>query len=642
MQITDEIKKNILDRTDIVDLIAEVVELQKRGRNYIGLCPFHNEKTPSFNVSNDKKIYKCFGCGKSGNAITFMIDFHGLSFPEAVKELGRRTGITIPENNYSNSADIPKELSKKDQMLIVLDKAANYFHKALLSSPGKIALEYYENRGFTPETINLFLLGYSYDTWDSLKKEFLKQDFDEEILLDSGLIIMKEDNKNTYDRFRNRAIFPIQDYLGRVVGFGARQLNEDKSQPKYINSPQTLVYDKSKLLYGLFHAKNEIRNKKNAILVEGYADVISLHQAGIKNVIASSGTALTIEQVEIISKYCKTLYIVYDADEAGIKAADRAIEIVIEHGLEAKIVKLPKGEDPDSIISNFGLKLFESHLNDATNFIDFKLNYYKELNILNSPADMVEAIRNLISIIVKIPDSLQHDFYINRIAMKLNLSESQINKIYKEKNQLKEKYKHKKFNVLNKNTQNNEFNSSTILEEEIQKKQSKAEFQKQVSQILPEEVLILQTILNYPDALKIIKYTFKLKPENFVSSLAQDSFKIILYFADSSDDIIKYLADTNDIETNIKEYLIELSFNELHISENWKSYDPRTFQKDIQRIVRDSLARLEIRRIEIEISKMQNKISETPDMEEQLDLMRKVKDLNDKLLKIKRIITNDK
>ncbi|MGA2297682.1 MAG: DNA primase, partial [FCB group bacterium] len=328
MKITDEIREEILRHTDIVDVVSESIELRKKGKNFIGLCPFHNDKKPSLNVSPELGIYKCFACGAGGDAISFMMNYHHLNFIEAIKELAKKAGVRLPEE--SNEPYVKEEVDKKELVLKAINAASQFYIKMMNSSEGKVARTFFKDRGFTDEIITGFFLGYAPDSWDSLMTELKKQNFTGQTLFEAGLTVQKED-KSYYDRFRNRIMFPIQDALGKVIGFGARQLNPDDKMGKYINSPQSIVYDKSRTLYGLFQAKNEIRSKKYAIVVEGYADVLTLHQAGYTNSVASSGTALTVEQLKLLSRYTKKIYISYDADEAGIKAAERAAVLSIEN-----------------------------------------------------------------------------------------------------------------------------------------------------------------------------------------------------------------------------------------------------------------------------------------------------------------------
>ena len=324
MRIPPEKIEEIRSSNDIVDVISQHVRLKKRGKNYVGLCPFHQEKTPSFTVSAEKQVYHCFGCGKGGNVFTFVMEIEKVSFTEAVRSLAEKVGITI----RVTEADQQQE-SESEALYNVCRLAGLFFYNNLTKTEeGKVALEYFHGRGFSDETIRTFGLGYSLNSWDGLLSHAKAEGISREDLLKAGLIRTREDGSD-YDYFRSRAMFPIFSTSGRVLGFGARKLREDDPLGKYINSPETPIYNKSRVLFGLFHSKDAIRSEEHALMVEGYADLISLFQNGIQNVVASSGTALTEEQVQLISRYTKKLTLVYDADSAGSSATLRGMDIEI-------------------------------------------------------------------------------------------------------------------------------------------------------------------------------------------------------------------------------------------------------------------------------------------------------------------------
>ncbi len=357
----DEIAASI----DIVDVISPYTNLRKAGKNFMGRCPFHEERTPSFSVSQEKGVYHCFGCGKSGNVFTFIMDIDNVTFYDAVKTLAERAGIHLQfdEEQYEDR--------NKIELLYEINKhAGKYFYDNLMSNDGVYAKEYLEQRGIKNETITKFGLGFSLRANDALLNKF-ESEFKKEDLVSSGLVIQANLNE-LRDRFRGRLMFPIISESGRVVGFGARRLfDADNLEAKYINSPETKIYNKSKILYGLNFAKKRIKETGYAILVEGYMDLISLNQYGIENVIASSGTSLTTLQVKILSRYTKEIVIVYDADLAGQNAARRGIELILENDINASLIVLPKGEDPDSYIKNFGREKFEELLNKRQSVINY-------------------------------------------------------------------------------------------------------------------------------------------------------------------------------------------------------------------------------------------------------------------------------
>lgn len=592
MQITNDIKEKILDSIDIVEIISETVDLKKRGRNFIGLCPFHSEKTPSFTVSQERGIYKCFGCGKSGNAITFLIESNGLSYVEAIQNLAKRANITIPDRDFTKKEK--ENLSRKEQILQVLNAACDYYRKMLNTTAGKIAEQFFYKRGFSSAIINEFLLGYAPDSWDATLKELIKRGFSHDLIKEAGLIISKDDN-TYYDRFRGRAIFPIQNNLGKIIAFGARQLNDSDSQAKYINSPQTSVYDKSNSLYGLFQAKNEIRAKKSAILVEGYADVLTLHQAGYKNCVASSGTALTKEQLEILSKLAKTLYLAYDSDDAGLKATERAIDLALELGFDLRIVTLPQGEDPDSLIQKYGSKLFRTYLNDAINFLDFKFEQIKKTNDLKSPYSKASAVRELLNLIRKIPDRLQHDDYISHLSTLLNLTQNQIKKLYEEKNfqDRKEKQKNEKIEVSQ------------------QKKNNLAIDSKYYNEInmLKEEKILLHLALNSQKAIKEMIINLKLKSDFFVSEDGQRLYSILVNLYNNSIINIENIIENNDITEKDKDLLTRLAMLDdiLTIeapSDNWNKFNQELPEKNILKIIHDSITKLDLYKIDKRLNEL--------------------------------------
>ena len=351
MRIPDYKIDEIRSANDIVEVISSFVQLKRRGKNFLGLCPFHKEKTPSFTVSPDKQMYHCFGCGKGGNIYTFVMEMEKVTFVEAVRSLAERAGITIQMEETS-----PDQASESENLYQACRFAGLHFYKNLTeSAEGKFALKYFHDREFSDDTIRVFGLGYSLNSWDGLLVAAQLEGIPVDHLVKAGLVRSREDGSGHYDYFRGRAMFPIFSTSGRVIAFGARKLREDDSiQGKYINSPETPVYSKSRVVFGLFQSKEAVRSENNALMVEGYADTISLFQAGVQNVVASSGTALTPDQLRLVRKYAKSLTLVYDADSAGSQATVRGVDLALEHGFDVKIVPLPKGEDPDSFVRKNG------------------------------------------------------------------------------------------------------------------------------------------------------------------------------------------------------------------------------------------------------------------------------------------------
>lgn len=419
MRIPPEKIEEIRSANDIVDVISQHVRLKKRGKNFVGLCPFHQEKTPSFTVSSEKQVYHCFGCARGGNVITFVMEFEKVSFTEAVRSLAEKAGITI------SFTEVDQERQNETEALYNVCRFAglHFYSNLTKTDEGRTALEYFHQRGFSDETIRMFGLGYSLNSWDELVHRAKEEGLDRGDLLKAGLIRVREDGTD-YDYFRGRAMFPIFSTTGRVVGFGARKLRDDDPLGKYINSPETPIYNKSRVLYGLFHSKDAVRAQDNALMVEGYADLISLYQAGIQNVVASSGTALTEEQVQLISRYGKKLTLVYDADSAGSNATLRGMDIALAQDLDISIVELPEGEDPDSFIRKSGGKEFQKLLDQGVSFIDFKARQFLRVGSFSTPEGKAQAVRSIVQSIAKMKDELKRNFYIKEVSTKYDIYES--------------------------------------------------------------------------------------------------------------------------------------------------------------------------------------------------------------------------
>lgn len=426
-QTIDEIR----NRIDIVDVVSDFVSLKRSGQNYKALSPFTNEKTPSFYVVPSKGIFKDFSSGKGGDGITFVMEHEGMSYVEALKYLAKKYGVEIREDDRT-----PEDLaaqSERDSLYIVMQFAKDYFKDTLHEhDEGKsIGLSYFRERGFNDRILEKFELGYSLNEWRHLHDAAVKRGFSEAVLEKAGLIIKKEEK--VYDRFRGRVIFPVHNLSGKVVAFGARILTKEKDQPKYINSPETDIYHKSQVLYGLYQAKNEIRKYDFCYLVEGYTDVISLHLSGIENVVASSGTALTEEQIRLMRRFTENVTVLFDGDAAGIKAALRGIDLVLKGGLNVRVVLLPDGEDPDSYSKKLGSTRFQEHLkNNTKDFISFKIDLLSA-GTSSDPIKRAEAIREIVTSIALIPDPIKRSVYIKETSDLLKIQESvlltELNKI---------------------------------------------------------------------------------------------------------------------------------------------------------------------------------------------------------------------
>ena len=414
--------QKIFDAANIHDIVSDFVSLRKRGVNYIGSCPFHNEKTGSFTVSPSKGIYKCFGCGKGGNAVNFIMDHEQMSYVEALKWIAARYGIHIEEKELSDSQK--QEKSERESMLVVTNYAHNFFIEQLnKTDEGKsIGLSYFKHRGLEQNTIDKFGLGYSPENWESFTKSALEKGYNKDYLVKTGLCI--ETQKGIFDRFRARVIFPIRNIAGKVIAFGGRIMTNDPKSAKYLNSPESEIYHKSNTLYGIYYAKKSIVQQDRCYMVEGYLDVISFHQKGIENTVASSGTALTNEQIRLIKRLSNNITIIYDGDAAGLKASLRGIDLVLEEGLNVKIIPLPEGEDPDSFAqSRTKEALIEYINNNEVDFIHFKTKLLlKEAG--EDPIQRAKLIASILKSISLIPDKIIRAVYIQETAVLLKMDES--------------------------------------------------------------------------------------------------------------------------------------------------------------------------------------------------------------------------
>jgi DNA primase len=411
----------IFETARVEEVVGDFVHLKRKGTNLWGNCPFHNEKTPSFSVSPSKGIYKCFGCGKGGNSVNFIMDHEQHTYPEALRYLAKKYNIEIEEEQQTDEQ--VAEQNEREGLYLVLAFAQRTFTSNLLNTEEgqAIGLSYFKERGFSKETIDKFELGYCFDRYDSFGNKALEEQYNRKFLIDSGLCLEREDK--LIDRFKGRVMFPIHNLSGRVIAFGGRTLRNDKKVAKYINSPETDVYHKSKIVYGIYQAKSEIIKLDNCYLVEGYTDVISLHQAGIHNVVASSGTSLTVEQIRLIKRYTNNLTIMYDGDDAGIKASFRGIDLVLEEGMNIRTVLFPDGEDPDS----FSKRMDEVELTNfiqanSKDFIQFKAQLLAG-EAKGDPIRTAGLIKDIIASISLIPDPIMRNLYVRQCSSIMDMDE---------------------------------------------------------------------------------------------------------------------------------------------------------------------------------------------------------------------------
>lgn len=634
----------IKSRMDIVEVVGDFVSLKKSGQNYKALSPFNNEKTPSFYVVPSKGIFKDFSSGKGGDAISFIMEVDGSSYLEALKYLAKKYGVEIREQERSD--EYMEAQSERESLFIVLNFAKDYYQKLLWEhEEGRsVGLSYFKERGFSEETIRDFDLGYSLNQWDGLINAAKEKGYQQEYLEKSGLKIVKE-NK-AYDRFRGRVIFPIHNITGKVVAFGARILIKDKKQPKYINSPETELYHKSHILYGIFQAKQAIRQADNCYLVEGYTDVISMHQAGVKNVVSSSGTALTEDQIKLIGRYTKNITVLFDGDSAGIKAAMRGIDMILEGGLNVKAVSFPEGEDPDSYARQMNSSAFRGFLEDqATDFITFKTNLYKR-ETDSDPLKRAETIREIVNSIAKIPDSIKRTVYLKECSSLLDISEqviiTELNKIL-----LKASNDQRLKNLRDEQVARSEPPPFFPPEEEL------AEQSKPLSALIREqERESLRMLINYGASLidgpddeqqylvsyffsEIEDVTFETPVYNEILNICKDKFE--------KGEIVEpeYLLEIGSEE--IKSTVVDLVTDRYDISEFWQEkfeiYVPR--ETDIlKNATYSNIVRLKFRIIEKLVKENHDKLRNANSEEEELSLLDTYSKLKKMQMQIAAILGN--
>jgi DNA primase len=633
-QVIDQIKQ----AADVAEVIGDYVSLKKKGANLWACCPFHGEKSPSFSVSPAKGIYKCFGCGKAGDATRFIMDIEGIGYPEALRQLAKKYGIDIPEVEYTDEQQ--EAQNERESLFLVLNFAKDFYQKYLFETEEgqNIGLTYFKERGFNESTIKSFELGHSPKVWDGLTKAAIEAGFSQIILEKAGLTIVKRDDdpeakEKVYDRFRERVMFPIHNVVGKVIAFGGRILKADKNQPKYVNSPETEVYHKSNVLYGIYQAKNAIRTADVAYLCEGYTDVVSLHQAGIHNVVASSGTSLTIEQIKLIGRFTQNITVLYDGDAAGIKASLRGMDMILEEGLNVKLAIFPEGEDPDSYVQKIGSEAFVQYLKEhATDFITFKA----ELSIKeagNDPVKRAGLIREMVESISKIPDSIKRSVFFQKTAQMMGISEeiliTESNKYHLNIQKNKEK-EYKKVNQPNDqgllpegvDPFSPDFEEQTDIPESIR-----------LENIFYQEQECIRLILNHghliPDAEQASDYTLtnyildEITGMDFATPIYQE---ILLEVRNNFEK--KITIDSNHFHhsnnEDVRNEVISLSFEKYNLSENWSKlheiFVPTEIDK-LSEMAYTNILRLKKAHNQKNMKEFKQKISVETDMDKQAKLL---------------------
>jgi DNA primase len=617
MRIADDKIEEIRSANDIIEIIGEYVQLKKRGKNYVGLCPFHTEKTPSFTVSAEKQMYHCFGCTKGGNVFTFVMEVDKVSFVEAVRSLAGRAGIVIPEETGP-----PTEEQTEIECLYSVCRVAgmHFFRNLTETDEGAQALKYFHGRGFSDETIHNFGLGYSMNSWDGFVRRAQEEGLAPDHIVKAGLARVRDDG-SLYDYFRGRAMFPIFSTAGRVIGFGARKMREDDAiAGKYINSPETPIYNKSRLLFGLFHSKEFIRQEDNVLLVEGYADLISLFQAGIQNVVASSGTALTEDQVLLIGRYSKNLTLIYDADSAGSNATLRGIDLALERDLNVRVVELPEGDDPDSFVQKNGGNAFRDLLAKAVSFIDFKANQFRRAGAFETPEGKTDAVRSLVQSIARMKDELKRNFYIKEVAQKYDIYESLL---FRELERLSAQERRQSSPAASPG------NGKRIRQSEA------ASFASRESKTIPpEERDIVKLLLEgNPEIIRFVLSNISLlqMSDERARKLAQN----ILDLFDERGIIDPTMVINEIPEPELKSIISDLTLSRYELSPGWQAMEKEIDEPDPMVIARDAITALRKKAIQKEMEENQRALKEasalhgdaTPYLRKQQELLTMLKNL---------------
>lgn len=618
--------QKINDEARVEDVVGEFVTLKKRGSNLLGLCPFHNEKTPSFNVNPARNIYKCFGCGKAGGPIQFLIDYQQLSYPDALRYLAKKYSIEIEEEAVS---DEQRQKETERQNLAESIHIANAFaqkfftHYMLHTEEGKVGFAYFKERGFVNSTIEKFQLGFAPDGFDVFTKHALKEGYQLEVLKKAGLTSSKENS--TLDFFRNRVMFPIHNMTGKVVGFGGRIMIKDEKAPKYVNTPESEVYQKSKILYGAYFAKGEIRKQDECLLVEGYTDVISLHQSGIENVVASSGTALTPDQIRLIKRITPNITMLYDGDAAGIKAALRGTDLILEEGMNVRVVVLPDNEDPDSFVRKSGSEGFTKFIKEnRKDLILFKTSLLAD-EAKKDPIKKAALIRDILDSIGKIPDAIQRSVYVKECSQMFDMNEqiiiTEVNKLRRKKIKeqqeadTKENLRHELANeelpqILHQQQMQQQGNNLPVLERDVVR--ILLEFGTWEVPVDDSNISVAAYVLDELEGIDMETAHYKAIYEIFKYELDAGRVPDDKFFT-SHDDVV------------ISSTSIEILTQPYSLSENWwskyKIVIPEkryTFIKDIQ----STILRLKQYHNISELKKVEKLLKETQDENELLKLMK--------------------
>lgn len=569
--IGKEVVAQVKELARIEEVVGEYVTLKRKGQNEWACCPFHHEKTPSFSVAPNKGIFKCFGCGKAGDAITFIMEIEGVEYPEAVRMLAKKYGIEVQE--HALDSEQAQAQNEKEALLIVMQYAARFFEDALhQSEEGKaIGKSYFAERGVQETTMRAFQLGYSFDASDAFLKDALSKGYALDKLIASGMVSDKEGRQ--YDRFRGRVMFPIHNVAGKVIAFGARMLGQDKNQPKYLNSPETLLYQKKHILYGIFQARQAIRQQDNCYLTEGYTDVLTLHQAGVHHVVASSGTALTEEQIRLIKRYTLNVTLLYDGDQAGIKASFRGIDLLLAEGLNVRAVAFPEGEDPDSYCRKVGPSAFIDYLqSNVQDFMSFMLTV-KRADAGNDPIKRAALIGEVVQSLSLIEDSIKRALYIKLCSDLLAIGEevllAELNK-----------------KILRKRKEDQQRRSSALPEGITEAPASQHQAEAQAAAFAPPADLrigyereVARLLLNYGH--------LEIEEGRFLAEYFSEELSDVLFVSESYAQFVMLYKQKatqapgqnlsqlflSDDDSNVRNLAVELLSSKYEVSALWKKYE---------------------------------------------------------------------
>lgn len=625
MRIPESKIEEVRTSASVVDVVSEFVQLRKRGKNYIGLCPFHNEKTPSFTVSEEKQIFHCFGCHTGGNVFKFLMEFQKISFVESVQQLAEQLGITIDYEQTGYS----EQQTEQEIFYDINTETAKYFSNLLLNDDeGKFAREYFQKRNIKTQTMRTFGLGYALRGWENFINFSKEKGFDEDKIVALGLVGRNKEGR-VYDKFSGRIIFPIFSPNGRVVAFAGRILDDKEKSAKYLNSPESLVYIKGRTLYGLSHAKDDIRKLDKAILVEGYMDLISLYQNGAKNVVAVSGTALTDDQVQLLSRYTKNVVLLFDSDTAGIKASMRSIELLLKRDMEVKIVSLPEGEDPDSFVNKYGKDEFDELIKKAENFLEYQTRYYDSLGKFDDPASAAEAIRELVKPVALINDELKRTLLLKNIAKKFNVREKLLeSELIKQVNQV-EKFERNKTKIKTKD----DSTTSTLALTE-------SRIESPVIYNLETEIIKLL----FESDKNIKEFLFKyIQPDEFAKGFHQKIIRIIKNEFQKDENVTADLVFANLQDEQLQTYVREITFDKHSISSTWDNRFPGiTDEMIVLKYSKDIVLRFRFEKIDQQIQTNHRELELVEDEQAHINIMRANKELEEEKKRLREKLSDKK